>query len=246
MKLLDRVALKIARSVPVNPVKSRLTQAVASISFDDIPTSAARVGAPMLEAAGLRGTFYVCGAHTGHTFEDREQHVAEDLQRLHAAGHEVACHSYAHPDVTRLDDAGRAADTAANAAFLRQTLGDVMPVSFAYPYGAVSIPAKAFYARQFFTCRGVYAGVNAGVMDFSDLLAVGVERRQFDIGRVRALIAEAKARAGWLVFFTHDVAAEPTPYGCTPADLAAVIEALAEAGVETLPVKAAAARVMFG
>jgi peptidoglycan/xylan/chitin deacetylase (PgdA/CDA1 family) len=246
MSFLSRLSQKIARSIPANPVKSKLSAPIASISFDDIPNSAARVGAPILEAADLRGTFYVCGKHAGQTFEGRPQHEVQDLIDLHKAGHEIACHSFAHPNVTAIDDMVRGQDIDRNQAFMREHIGDVALSSFAYPYGAVSIGAKSYYAKRFFTCRGVYAGVNSGIMDFSELLAVGIESRQHDMGRVRALIDEAKAKNGWLIFFTHDVGPEPSDYGCKPKDLEDVIDALASANIETLPVKAAAAAAMFG
>lgn len=246
MSLFQRVSQKIARSIPANPVRSKLTAPVASISFDDIPHSAARVGAPILEAANLRGTFYVCGGHAGQTFEDRPQHDVADLVTLHKNGHELACHTFGHPNTTQIGNADRDADLNANVAFMRSQIGDVALSSFAYPYGAVSIDAKSFYSKRFFTCRGVYAGVNSGLMDFSELLAVGIESRQHDMGRVRALIDHAKAKNGWLIFFTHDVGPDPSAFGCKPKDLEDVITALSDAKIETLPVKAAAAKAMFG
>jgi len=78
------------------------------------------------------------------------------------------------------------------------------------------------------------------------LRAIGIERRQFDLGRVRDLIAEAKARHAWIIFLTHDVGPDPSDYGCTPQNLEDVIMLLKDAGIETLPVKAAAAKAMFG
>jgi hypothetical protein len=118
------------------------------------------------------------------------------------------------------------------------------PTSFAYPFGRVSREAKAFYSQRFTSCRGVYAGVNSGTMDFSELRAVGIESRSHDMGRVRAYIDEAKAKKGWLIFFTHDVDAEPTAHGCRPRDLHDVIEALADRTIETLPVTDVAAKVL--
>lgn len=244
--LVARAGAALARAIPLNPIQSKLTQAIASISFDDIPHSAARVGAPILNQAGMSGTFYVCGGHTGKSFEDRPQHERSDLIALHEAGHEIACHSFAHPFVTRLNTAVRDQDRLANADFIAQTLGDVRLSSFAYPYGAVSLSAKAYYARHFFTCRGVYRGLNRGRVDFGDLRAIGIERRQHDMGHVRALIAEAVATQAWIIFFTHDVGPDPSAYGCRPQDLEDVIAALHDAKVETLPVKAAAAKLMFG
>jgi peptidoglycan/xylan/chitin deacetylase (PgdA/CDA1 family) len=244
--LLERVALQAAHLVPMQRVASKLTAPLASISFDDIPHSAARIGAPILERAGVRGTYYVCGAHVGQSFEDRQQHEIKDLVALHEAGHELACHTFAHPDTRTIDHATRLADIKANADFMRTNVGDVALTSFAYPYGAVSLDNKGFYAKQFSSCRGVYGGVNTGTMDFSDLLAVGIESRKHDMGRVRALIDKAVAQNGWLIFYTHDVGVTPSGFGCTPKDLEDVIIALSDAKIETVPVRDAAARVRFG
>jgi peptidoglycan/xylan/chitin deacetylase (PgdA/CDA1 family) len=241
-----RIGRVLARRVRVKPVVSKLQAPLASISFDDIPASAARVGAPILEAAGLHGTFYVCGKHAGERFEDRQQHEIADLIALHAGGHELACHSFAHPDVTRLNKSARDTDRLANQAFMREKVADHALTSFAYPYGSMSLSAKAYYGRHFTTCRGVVGGVNAGVMDFSDLKAVGIENRHHDMGRVRALIDTARAQNGWLIFFTHDVSPQPSAYGCTPKDLEDVITALADAKVTTMPVKTAAQCVLTG
>lgn len=246
MKIIDAVRARAARVLPGNPVRSRLEGAIASISFDDIPASAARIGAPILEAAGVRGTFYMCGGHAGGAFEGRVQHDVADIRALHDAGHEIACHSFAHPNVARIDDGAREADRTRNAGFVRDTLGDVQMSSFAYPYGAISPGAKRFYASRFLTCRGVRWGLNTGVADFADLRAIAVERRLHDRGRLREVIAKAVDTRSWIIFFTHDVEADPSPWGCTPDDLQDLLCALADAAVPVRPVRAAAAKVMFG
>jgi peptidoglycan/xylan/chitin deacetylase (PgdA/CDA1 family) len=242
--VLDRIANKFASSRSAREIVSNLTAPFASISFDDIPHSAARIGGPILQAAGLRGTYYICGGHSGETFEGRPQHDVADLITLQEAGHEIGCHTYGHPNVVNLNDSLRASDADENASFIRDQVQGPTPTSFAYPFGRVSGKAKAFYANRFMTCRGVYAGVNSGKMDFSELRAVGIESRSHDMGRVRAYIDEAKAKKGWLIFFTHDVDENPTPHGCRPRDLEDVIRALSDAGVATLPVRDVAAKVL--
>lgn len=244
LTLLDRFSNKLASSRSAQQVVSNLVAPLASISFDDIPHSAARIGGPILEAAGLRGTYYMCGGHSGQTFEGRPQHEVADLVALAKAGHEIACHTFGHPNVVAIDDAARAKDADLNAAFVVDQVGAPAPTSFAYPFGRVSGSAKAFYSRQFASCRGVYAGVNAGVMDFSELRAVGIERRSHDMGRVRDLISEANDKSGWLIFFTHDVDNDPTPHGCRPKDLEDVIQALSDGGIATLPVRDVAEKIL--
>jgi peptidoglycan/xylan/chitin deacetylase (PgdA/CDA1 family) len=241
-----RLSQAIAKRIPVKPVRSKLTRAIASLSFDDVPRSATLAGAEAMQSGGVRGTYYVCGAHTGGAFEGLEQHDNGDLERLRAAGHEIGCHTFAHQDATLVGEAARKRDHAANQAFAGEALGGELPATFAYPYGSTSIRSKLFYSKRFLACRGVFAGLNAGVIDFSELRAVPIESHRFDQARLTDLVAEARERAAWLVFFTHDVAPDPSPFGCRRKELEAVIGALADAGVEVLTVKAAAARVLAG
>jgi hypothetical protein len=56
--------------------------------------------------------------------------------------------------------------------------------------------------------------------------------RHDDIG---AYVAEAAARRAWLVLFTHDVRDQPSPHGCTPAELDSAIRLAREAGLDILP-----------
>jgi len=242
---IRRVSQALAKRTPLNPVRSKLTEAVASLTFDDVPKSATEAGARVLEANGLNGTFYVCGGHTGAAFEGMRQHDLADLKRLRDAGHEIGCHTFSHQDATRAGAPARRRDHEANRAFMSDALEGDRLSSFAYPYGATSLAAKLFYARRFFTCRGVFRGLNKGWVDFSELKAHPIESWDFDAGQMMDLVAEARDRAGWLIFYTHDVSDEPTRFGCTPRNLETVVEILADAGVETLPVKAAASRVMF-
>lgn len=242
----ERATAKIVRTIPVHPVRSRLTTAVASISFDDIPHSAASIGAPILEQANLLGTFYVCGGYTGENINDQDQHKVSDIVALHKAGHEIAGHTFSHPNVTHISNKQRGRDCDANTAFINKALGGYQLTSFAYPYGAVSLDAKSYYAGKFLSCRGIHSGVNKGLMDFSELRAVSIEHQNFNIDKVRTMIDKAKAKNGWLIFYTHDVGPNPSAYGCTPQELEMVVEALLEAGIETLPVKDAAAKVLLG
>ncbi len=246
LPLARRLYLKLGKHTPVKPVRSKLTEAIASFSFDDVPRSATLAGAEVLEAAGVRGAYYVCGSHTGSVFEGTEQHSVDDLKRLSRAGHEIGCHTFAHHDATLVGEAARLSDHAANQAFATEALAGERPSTFAYPYGSTSLRSKLFYSKRFLACRGVAPGLNAGIIDMAELRAEPIESHRFDLARVRDLATAARRRRGWLVFFTHDVAPEPTKYGCRPAELEAVVAAILEAGVEILTVRDAARRVLAG
>jgi len=72
------------------------------ITFDDGNRSDIEIGAPLLEAAGWRGCFFVLADRIG------QPHYlsAEHLRELVARGHRIGSHGAAHIDWTGLDDAG--------------------------------------------------------------------------------------------------------------------------------------------
>lgn len=48
------------------------------------------------------------------------------------------------------------------------------------------------------------------------LKAVEIRQPEEEARALTGWIDEAVRAPGWLVFFTHDIAARPTPYGCRP------------------------------
>jgi hypothetical protein len=50
------------------------------------------------------------------------------------------------------------------------------------------------------------------------------------------LIAENVECNSWLIFYTHDVRPKPSPFGCTPALMAAAVSCAANSGCRILTV----------
>jgi hypothetical protein len=67
-------------------------------------------------------------------------------------------------------------------------------------------------------------------------LAVPLYAEYFDVADMRRLIDRACSLDGWLIFFTHDVTGTPSPFGCKPGQLEAVV-AYATERATILPVK---------
>jgi peptidoglycan/xylan/chitin deacetylase (PgdA/CDA1 family) len=214
------------------PVRLALARPMITFSFDDVPASAALAGARVLEAAGLKGTFYICAG-----LEDGEGPMgrygsSEDARRLAAAGHEVACHTYSHLDCGQADQAAIAADVDRNGIALSQR-GAPAPVSFAYPYGDVSFAAKKALGGRFKTLRTVQAGLVETGADANQLPAVGIEGEDGEATALRWM-GRAARRKAWLILYTHDVADSPSPWGCTPAGLARLAAHAVKAGFEVV------------
>ena len=54
------------------------------------------MGGPVLARHGVRGTYYTAGGFCGRTVDGTDFYDEGDLKALAAAGHEIACHGFAH------------------------------------------------------------------------------------------------------------------------------------------------------
>jgi peptidoglycan/xylan/chitin deacetylase (PgdA/CDA1 family) len=244
MDIVQKINSRITRAAVLKPMPSRLKAPVASITFDDFPRSALTEGGRLLKERGVRGTYYVAGAMRDAQENGRECFRTGDLEILAAEGHEIGCHTFTHPHLAMHTKAFWDEEMASNRAFLEEELPGRTYSTFAYPYGETSLRAKLYFGARFAACRGIERGVNHDVLDLSQLKAVGIEARSWREDVVRAAVDAAVARNGWVIFYTHDISDDPTPYGARPGMLAFVLDRLAEARIEILPVKHALARAV--
>jgi peptidoglycan/xylan/chitin deacetylase (PgdA/CDA1 family) len=166
---------------------------------------------------------------------------AAQVRALAAAGHEIADHTFSHLDCGQASLSQVSAEEDRNVAALTEWTG-TPPVSFAYPYGDVASPAKRALAGRFSTLRALHHGVIADGTDLNQAPAVGVEGADGE-AVARRWLAEAKTRKAWLILYTHDVADDPSPWGCTPKALATLIDEALAAGFEIDTVAAVARRL---
>jgi len=243
MSLTSLVKIKLtslaARTLKVRTVRLRGNRPVASISFDDFPRNAWTVAGPLLGRHGVRGTYYTAGGFCGRTVDGTEFYDEGDLKALVGAGHELACHGFAHQPTPSLTTEQLTVDAERNREFLKPFLNGAAPVSYAFPYGRVSPRTKRFYAERFSNARGVHPGINAGRVDLAQLNTVSLEVRCWDEKAIEASIQRALHDHGWLIFYTHDVSDDPTEYGSTPAMIDWALSRLSELRIPVLPVREA-------
>ena len=238
---LRRRAVRLAARRPARAPR----RPMVSFAFDDVPASAAREGAAILEARGLKGTFYVAAALAGADAVTGPMALAEDARRLAAAGHEIGCHTFSHQYGTGVASAVLESDTTRNQAFIAEVLGDYRLSSFAYPYGDVSPRTKRLFGRRFATSRGIRRGVNGDLIDLAQLKAIGLEHQAWRPERIERAVETAARSNGWIIFFTHDVSETPSRFGATPEMLDHALACVRAAGIDILPVKHALARAAF-
>ena len=239
MKQIDQMRRRAARYLDVDAVEIAPARGVFSLSFDDFPASAWTEARPILAEHGVRATYYVCGGLAGGVNMDRPQFEVEHLQALHAAGHEIGCHTFGHTSALRMDGTALRLSLDANAAWVAERLDGYRMTTFAWPFGDATLGAKRVVRGRFDLARGVRDGVNAGREDRALIRSIGLESRRLPGYDLEALMAETADRRGWLTAYGHDVSDRPTDYGCTPDDLDRVLRAAKAAGLEVLPVGAA-------
>jgi peptidoglycan/xylan/chitin deacetylase (PgdA/CDA1 family) len=229
-KISGKASRFLARHARSKTLAIRCATPVVSFTFDDVPASACSIGAAVLERHGARGTFYVSGGGCGAESPGGTLATTEDLRALSRRGHEVGCHTYSHPAVSGVGHDELVADLERNRCFLSGVSRDIAVRNFAYPYGDLSWGTKRYLETRFDSCRSLLHGVNAGRADLGALKTCPLENATIGCEEVSAIIAEAVARKGWLIFSSHDVADAPSRFGVTPDLLALAVAASRDAG----------------
>ncbi len=231
--LYGKLRRRVARLMYRRPVRGCTLEApMLSFAFDDAPRSAALTGAQLLEDAGARGTYYINAGLFGQDGPMGPYTLAEDVQKLAEAGHEIGCHTFSHLDCGKAPGQAIRADIEANATAL-SALG-VPPMStFAYPYGDVSPQAKQALDGRFALLRGLHHGVIQTGSDLNQAPAVGIEGPKGE-EIARFYLERVKTEGGWLILYSHDVQNKPSEWGCTPEALRRLIDAAGPCQIVTV------------
>jgi len=187
-----------------------------SLSFDDARKTQVEVGLPIMDAHGVKGTFYV--SHYNMNVEP----VLSAWKAAVANGHEIGNHSLYHPcsanygfcadhlleDYTldRMEEELLQANDA-----IEEMLG-IVPSTFAYPCGQTfvgrGVDTKSYVpvvAKHFVAGRSAFDEVqnNPAVCDLARAFSIDADGASFD--RMKGYLDNAAATGGWLVLMGHEV-----------------------------------------
>ena len=230
------VRMQSTRPAPAGPLRP-----MVSFSFDDAPSSAAQAGAQILQARGVRGTYFVCMGLAGQDGPMGRNLDAAEVRTLVGAGHEIGCHTFSHLDCGQAPPGLATGDVQQNLEALRAA-GAPEPETFAYPYGDVSAPAKAALAGRFSLLRALHHGVIRQGSDLNQAPGVGIEGPGAE-EVVRGWLQRVLADPAWLIIYTHDVRENPSPFGCTPDALSRLLDEALEGGADVVTVAEGCRRI---
>ena len=193
-------------------------RAAISLSFDDGRTSQVDAGLAVLDASGMRATFYVVPGAVA----DRR----EGWRRAVAAGHEIGNHSLTHPCSGNFPWARDKALEQFTLPGIRRELEEandriaealgVTPVTFAYPCGQTFVgrgEGTASYvpvvSRLFLAGRGWLdeAPNDPAAVDLAQVFGASMDDQTFE--ELRPLVDQTLERGAWLVLAGHDIGSAP-------------------------------------
>lgn len=237
--LQSRVTNRLLTRFPGPGIEVPTDTPVVSFTFDDVPDTALSEGAAILEHHDARGTFYIAGGMLGLHEPQRRLIDATGCAALARRGHELGCHTFAHLNTQKTSSAVLEADLARNAMVLDAAVPGITLRNFAFPYNAATFRHRRALAQRYRSARGGIAGINRGRTDRSFLRSLPLQQPEQSVLDMRAQIDALVAAPGWLIFFAHDLANRPTPYGCTAKSFADLVAHARTSGCTILTVDAA-------
>lgn len=221
-----------------------LRNPIVTFTFDDFPRSALQGGGALLQEKGLKGTYYASLGLMGQKTELGELFDTRDLQDLVHAGHELGCHTFNHLSCYKVRGIELRRSCEENRRRAENSLAGYRLRHFAFPHGHVTLSAKCRLSKIYDTCRGTQPGVNRDPVDLNLLRANPIDSRN-SLANLKELIASIRHTPGWLIFYTHDIRTNPSPYGCTERHFRDVVSLVNDSGAEVLTLSEAVSRYSF-
>jgi glycosyltransferase involved in cell wall biosynthesis/peptidoglycan/xylan/chitin deacetylase (PgdA/CDA1 family) len=207
-----------------------------SFTFDDFPRSALLAGGAILQSFGLAGTYYASLGLMGRQAPTGPIFLPEDLEGLLEQGHELGCHTFSHCDAWDTQPSVFEDAIIQN----RQVLSELVPEAsfktFSYPISVPRVGTKRRISKYFECCRCGGQTLNVGNVDLNYLSAYFLEKSRDNPEAVKKLIDQNRRDRGWLIFATHDICKDPTPWGCTPSFFEEIVRYAMNSGARILPV----------
>lgn len=245
MHLASRIELycqkRVAQCFSRKRARAGHASPIVSFTFDDFPRSALIVGGEILAKKGLRGTYYASMGLMGRRSEQGDMYTAKDLQTLVDSGHELACHTFSHLFCPRSANNKLQQECERNRQAVAEVLDGYKLRNFSFPSGGITRSSKVTVTSIYDTCRTIEPGINCNTVDLGFLRANSIYSSRIT-DRLYQLIDNNVRRAGWLIFYTHDVSDQPSSVGCTPAYFRDILQAAIASGATIMTVAETASR----
>ena len=218
-------------------LRLKTPKALISFTFDDFPRSAYLVGGAILNKYGAKGTYYASLGLMGKEHASSSIVSLEELRELVNDGHELGCHTYDHIDAWEGDPESFERSILKNQVTLKQILPQVVFKTLSYPRKEPHPRIKRIAEKYFKCCRGGGQTFNIGKVDLNLLRSCFIDwKNRENLSLLKELIDKNKEEKGWLIFSTHDLCDNPSPFGCRPGYFEEIVRHAVNSGASVLPI----------
>jgi peptidoglycan/xylan/chitin deacetylase (PgdA/CDA1 family) len=204
-------------------IRLSLERPLISFTFDDAPGVAFDNGGAILSQYDVKGTFYV-SLQLMRPGNDQAFFTDQHLKGAYLNKHELGCHTFGHIHLCQTLPDKAELDMESNRRMIKTVLPEAELNNFSYPFGEQTLAVKKLVGRHYRSARGVGKGINYHKTDILNLRAIRLYEAKYPLKEVFKQLDKVEKLKGWLIFYTHDVQENPTPWGCSPAYFEAVVK----------------------
>jgi len=201
-------------------------QPMVSLTFDDGWRSIHDNALPLMERYHVVSTQYLVSGFLGQLKDYMTQSQVYDFTK---AGHEIASHTFDHPDLTKL--AGKDLTRQLKASHDGLTRCFQPATDFASPFGAANERTIAAEKSYYQTARSTEVGFNSPDTLNAYQLKVQNVRSDTSPAQLQAWLDTASANHEWLILVYHQVITGGGEYSRTPADFEADLGSIKASGI---------------
>ena len=146
--------------------------AAISYTFDDGLRDQYTVAVPMLNEVGFKGTFFIIAGRTAGTPQEGEKKQSDskarnrwggiswpELKEMADQGHEIASHTWSHPDMTKLTPGEADAEFGKAFEMIKARIGKP-PLTVAFPFNQSTPEVEAIARKYHIACRTFQLGAS--------------------------------------------------------------------------------------
>lgn len=218
---------------------SQFAEGMVTISFDDAWRSQYTNALPILNNAGLKGTFYILTQPVQGGWADYM--TPAQVQTIANAGHEMGGHTVTHSDLTTLSNSKINTEIQNSKTYIENLTGKTVH-SLAYPYGSyntkvVNRTKSAGYTNARTADPTTALGFNTKQTPIYELNSFS-PTTGVSVATMKAAIDKAKAEKKWFIFSIHEVEdGNSDEYATTVARFQEIVDYVKTSGIKTVTVE---------
>lgn len=220
--------------------------AYVSFTFDDFPISAYNCGGAILDKYKVKGTYYVSFGLLNNICPSGKIADVDIVKSVVKDGHELGCHTYSHSNAWETSPDNFESSLIKNDRALQEIFPGNKFNTFSYPLGNVTPMVKRISEKYFNCSRGGRQKLNKGIIDLNNLNSFFIDRRKKEtFENVNHIIEDNFKNKGWLIFVTHGISEDSSPYSCDPAYFENIVKCVINGGGHVMPVNEVYEAIMY-